>query len=84
VGNDVMLYHGVTLGGISMARGQKRHPTVQDGVMIGSGARVLGNITVGHGAKVGANAVVVRSVPPGGLVGGVPARPLGGTGASDS
>jgi len=60
VGNDVMIYHGVTLGGISMARGQKRHPTVQDGVMIGSGARVLGNITVGHGAQVGANAAVVR------------------------
>lgn len=84
VGNDVMLYHGVTLGGISMARGQKRHPTVQDGVMIGSGARVLGNITLGHNARIGANAVVVKSVPAGERVGGVPARSLGAATASDS
>ena len=72
VGDDVMMYHGVTLGGRSMQR-VKRHPTVGDGAILGAGARVLGPITVGAGAQVGANAVVVRDVPVGAVAVGVPA-----------
>lgn len=71
VGDDVMLYHGVTLGGRSLARG-KRHPTLHNGVTVGAGARLLGPIIVGAGARIGANAVVVRDVPPGAVVVGVP------------
>ncbi len=73
VGDDVMLYHGVTLGGRSMAR-TKRHPTVRNGVTLGAGARVLGPVTIGVGAQVGANAVVVKDVPDGAVATGVPAR----------
>ena len=71
VGDDVMIYHDVTLGGRSLHR-TKRHPTVGDGVVIGAGARVLGPVTVGKGAQIGANAVVVRDVPDGAVVVGVP------------
>lgn len=73
VGDDVMLYHGVTLGGRSLER-VKRHPTVHDGVTIGAGARLLGPITIGAGSAVGANAVVLTDVPPDSIVVGVPAR----------
>lgn len=73
VGDDVMIYHDVTLGGRSLAR-TKRHPTVGAGVTIGAGARVLGPITVGDGAQIGANAVVVKDVPAGAVVVGVPGR----------
>ena len=80
IGDDVTLYHGVTLGGIapavdapSQAR-QKRHPTLEDRVIVGSGAQVLGPIRVGAGARVGANAVVVKDVPSGVTVVGIPAR----------
>jgi serine O-acetyltransferase len=73
IGDDVMLYHGVTLGGRSASRG-KRHPTVEDGVTIGAGARVLGAVRVGTGSQVGANAVVVKDVPPGVTVVGIPGR----------
>ena len=71
IGDDVMIYHGVTLGGRSL-QPVKRHPTVQDGVVIGAGARVLGPVVVGAHARIGANAVVVRDVPPGAVVVGVP------------
>ncbi len=71
VGADVTLYHGVTLGGTSMARG-KRHPTLEDGVVVGAGAKILGDIVVGTGSRIGANAVVVKPVPPGSVVVGVP------------
>lgn len=75
IGNDVTLYHGVTLGGVSTAQtGERRHPTVEDQVIIGAGAQVLGPVTVGHGARVGANAVVVKDVPPGVTVVGIPAQ----------
>jgi len=67
------LYHGVTLGGTSWNKG-KRHPTLEPGVVIGAGAKVLGPITVGAGAKIGSNAVVVREVPPGATAVGIPAR----------
>jgi serine O-acetyltransferase len=73
VGDDVTLYQGVTLGGTGKERG-KRHPTLEDGVVVGVGAKVLGAVTVGHGAKVGAGAVVLRDVPPHTTAVGVPAR----------
>ena len=73
VGNSVTIYHGVTLGGTSMEKG-KRHPTVEDEVVIGAGAKVLGNITVGAHSRIGANAVVVKSVPPNSIVVGVPGQ----------
>jgi serine O-acetyltransferase len=71
VGADVVMFHGVTLGGRSMSHG-KRHPTVGDRVVIGAGAKVLGPIVIGDDAQVGANAVVIRDVPPGAVVVGVP------------
>jgi len=71
IGADVTLYQGVTLGGTGFATG-KRHPTVQDNVTIGSGAKLLGPITVGHGAKIGANSVVIADVPPNATVVGNP------------
>ena len=74
VGDDVMLYHGVTLGGRSLARGTKRHPTVGDRVTIGAGARVLGNIEIGDDVQIGANSVVVKPVPAGAVATGIPAR----------
>ncbi len=75
IGRDVTLYQGVTLGGTGFATG-KRHPTVQDNVTIGSGAKLLGPITVGHGAKVGANSVVIHDVPPNSTVVGNPGHPV--------
>jgi len=75
IGDDVMLYHGVTLGGTSLEHG-KRHPTLGDGVIVGAGAKILGAITIGAGARIGANAVVVAPVEPGVAVVGIPARPV--------
>lgn len=75
IGDDVYLYHQVTLGGTSSERG-KRHPTVGNNVIIGAGAKVLGDILVGDNARVGANAVVVQPVPAGVTVVGIPARPV--------
>ncbi len=73
IGNDVTLYHGVTLGGVSWNNG-KRHPTLEDGVIVGAGAKVLGPFTVGKGAKIGSNAVVVKPVPAGATMIGDAAR----------
>jgi len=75
VGDDVLMYHQVTLGGTSLEK-TKRHPTVCNNVLLGMGAKVLGNITVGDGARIGANAVVTRDVPPNTSVVGVPGRIL--------
>lgn len=75
VGHDVVIFHGVTLGGVAMVPG-KRHPTVGNHVMVGAGAKVLGPITLGDGVKVGANAVVTKDVPCGSVAIGVPARLL--------
>ena len=75
IGNDVTLYQGVTLGGTGFATG-KRHPTIEDNVTIGSGAKLLGPITVGHGAKVGANSVVIHDVPANSTVVGNPGHPV--------
>ncbi len=75
VGDDVQLYHGVTLGGNS-PRPEKRHPTLEDGVVVGANATLIGDITVGEGARVGAGAVVVDDVPAGETVVGNPARPV--------
>ncbi len=73
IGNDVTLYHGVTLGGTSWSPG-KRHPTMEDGVLVGCGAKILGPVTIGAGARVGANSVVVDPVPPRMTVVGIPGR----------
>jgi len=75
IGDNVTLYQGVTLGGTGFATG-KRHPTVQDNVTIGSGAKLLGPITIGHGAKIGANSVVIHDVPPNSTVVGNPGHPV--------
>jgi serine O-acetyltransferase len=71
IGEDVTLYHGVTLGGTSLQKG-KRHPTLGDGVVVGTGAKILGAITIGASSRIGANAVVVKPVPPESVVVGVP------------
>ncbi|GCD20727.1 serine acetyltransferase [Cellulomonas algicola] len=73
VGDDVVLFHGSTLGGKSMRRG-KRHPTLGDGVVVGAGAKILGPVWVGNGAQVGANAVVIHDVPADAIAVGVPAQ----------
>lgn len=70
---DVTIYHGVTLGGVSLEK-VKRHPTIETGVVIGAGAKVLGDITVGSHSRIGANAVVIKSVPPQSVVVGVPGQ----------
>ncbi len=72
VGDDVMLYHGVTLGGTSSQR-VKRHPTIGDRVVVGAGAKILGDIEIGHDSLVGANAVVLRSMPANSTIVGIPA-----------
>jgi serine O-acetyltransferase len=82
IGDDCTLYHGVTLGGTSWQKG-KRHPTLGNDVVVGAGAKVLGPIVVGDGARIGSNAVVLKPVPPGATVVGVPGRlvePPGSTG----
>jgi serine O-acetyltransferase len=75
IGDDVLMYHQVTLGGTSLER-TKRHPTIGNNVLLGMGAKVLGNVTVGDGARIGANSVVTRDVPAGATAVGVPARIL--------
>ena len=83
IGDNVTIYHMVTLGGISPSinsndqREVKRHPTLQDNVVVGSGAQVLGPITVGKNAKIGANAVVTKNVPENGIMIGIPAKNVG-------
>ena len=83
IGNNVTIYHMATLGGISPSinsddqRETKRHPTLQDNVVIGSGAQVLGPITIGKNAKIGANAVVTKDVPENGVMVGIPAKNVG-------
>jgi serine O-acetyltransferase len=78
IGDDVTIYQNVTLGGTNPTAGEggKRHPTLRDRVVVGSGAQILGPIEIGEGAKVGANAVVTRNVAPGATVVGIPAKPV--------
>jgi serine O-acetyltransferase len=73
VGDDVTLYHGVTLGGVSLSHG-KRHPTLEDHVVVGAGAKVLGAITIGRHSRIGANAVVIKDVAPEKVVVGIPGK----------
>ena len=79
IGDDVTLYQGVTLGGTTLEKG-KRHPTLEDGVIVGAGAQVLGPFTVGAQARIGANSVVLKAVPPCATVMGVPGRIIKGKG----
>src|SRR5690349_24394577 len=74
VGDGCTIYQGVTLGGTSLTAGTKRHPTLGAGVVVGAGAKILGGFTVGDGARIGSNSVVVKEVPPGATVVGVPGR----------
>lgn len=74
IGDDCTIYQGVTLGGTSLYKGQKRHPTLGAGVVVSAGAKVLGGFEVGEGARVGSNAVVLKPVPPGATAVGIPAR----------
>ena len=74
VGDGCTIYQGVTLGGTSLYRGTKRHPTLGAGVVVGAGAKILGGFTVGEGARVGSNSVVVKEVPAGATVVGIPGR----------
>jgi serine O-acetyltransferase len=75
IGDDVTLYHGVTLGGKSL-ESVKRHPTIGNNVVLGAGSKIMGNISIGDHSMIGANAVVTKSLPPHSVVGGVPARSL--------
>ena len=79
IGDDSTIYQGVTLGGTSLYRGTKRHPTLGKGVVVSAGAKVLGGFTVGDGAKVGSNAVVLKEVPAGATVVGIPGRIVEGS-----
>ncbi|MDX1580815.1 MAG: serine O-acetyltransferase [Alphaproteobacteria bacterium] len=83
VGDNVTLYHGVTLGGTSL-EGGKRHPTLKDNVIVGAGAKILGPVTVGNNARIGANAVVVKDVPDDTTMVGVLARPTTQKGSKSS
>ena len=74
IGDDCTIYQGVTLGGTSLYKGSKRHPTLGRGVVVSAGAKVLGGFTVGDGASVGSNAVLLKPVPPGATAVGIPAR----------
>ena len=73
IGKNVLMFHGVTLGGTGKEKG-KRHPTIQDNVTIGAGAKILGNITIGENSKIGANAVVLKDIPPNSTAVGIPAK----------
>ena len=89
IGNNVTIYHMATLGGISPSvnsneqRNVKRHPTLKDNVVVGSGAQILGPVTVGKNAKIGANAVVTKDVPENAVMVGIPAKNVGETSGSD-
>lgn len=74
IGNNVLIYHGVTLGGISLEREVKRHPTIEDDVVIGAGTKILGPITIGKGSRIGANSVVLKDIPPYSTAVGSPAK----------
>ena len=73
IGDDCLIYHGVTLGGVDL-NPVKRHPTLKNGVVVGAGAKILGNITIGEHSRVGANSVVIKDVPPHSTVTGIPAK----------
>lgn len=75
IGDDVMMYHGVTLGSKNLVN-TKRHPTIEDRVVLGTGSKILGDIIIGHDSIVGANSVVSKSLPPHSIVGGIPAQSL--------
>ena len=73
IGDNVTIYHGVTLGGVSLEKG-KRHPTIENNVIIGAGAKILGNITIGDNSKIGANSVILKDVPKNSVAVGIPGK----------
>ena len=75
IGDNVTIYHGVTLGGVSLAKG-KRHPTIGNNVLIGAGAKILGNITIGDNSKIGANSVILKDIPENSVAVGIPGKIL--------
>jgi serine O-acetyltransferase len=83
IGDGCTIYQGVTLGGTSLERGAKRHPTLGAGVVVGAGAKILGGFTVGDGARIGANSVVVKPVPAGATIVGIPGRIVDDGGKSE-
>ena len=84
VGDGCTIYQGVTLGGTSLSPGEKRHPTLGAGVVVGAGAKILGGFTVGEGARIGSNSVVVKEVPAGATVVGIPGRIVEGKEAEEA
>ena len=82
IGDNVTIYHGVTLGGVSLEKG-KRHPTIENNVIIGAGAKILGNITIGDNSKIGANSVILKDVPKNSVAVGIPGKIITGH-SSDS
>lgn len=73
IGNDCVIFHGVTLGGVNSSK-TKRHPTLKNNVIVGTGAKILGNITIGENVKIGANSVVLKDIPDNAVAVGMPAR----------
>jgi serine O-acetyltransferase len=83
VEDDVLIYQGVTLGGTTLERQKKRHPTIKEKCVLGAGCKILGDITVGVGCRIGAGSVVVRDVPPGSTVVGIPGRVVASAGVKE-
>ena len=78
IGDNVTIYHGVTLGGVSLEKG-KRHPTIENNVIIGAGAKILGNITIGDNSKIGANSVILKDIPKNSVAVGIPGKITAGS-----
>ncbi|MBL0687344.1 MAG: serine O-acetyltransferase [Sulfurospirillum sp.] len=76
IGDDILIYQGVTLGGVNLNKGEKRHPTILSGTVIGAGVKILGDITIGHNCRIGSNSVVIKDIPNNTTAVGIPARAI--------